>query len=408
MTDEERLRTMFGALAEVLDERTWRLTAAAAAQAWGHGGLTLVSRAVGIAKSTLQAGIKELAAPPPEAPRFQRIRREGGGRTPLLKKDPTLLSDLEALVDKESRGDPQSPLRWTSKSLRQLAKELQAKGHQVSFRLVRDLLRRLGFSLQSTRKTQEGTSHPDRDAQFGYLQEQVSAFQERQAPVVSVDTKKKELVGPYAKAGKEWQKKKEPEEVRVHDFPDEELGKAIPYGVYDLTRNEGWVSVGIDHDTAAFAAATLRRWWEEMGNAAYPEASELLVTCDGGGSNSSRGRLWKVALQEFADQTGLTVTVAHLPPGTSKWNKIEHRMFSQITKNWRGRPLISLEVIVSLIADTRTEPGLSIRAALDEREYPTKRKISDEELARVKLTRADFHGDWNYTIAPHTTTNRPS
>jgi hypothetical protein len=309
---------------------------------------------------------------------------------------------LEALVEPTSRGDPQSPLRWTCKSVRHLAEELTAQGYPIGRQKVADLLHALGYSLQANRKTQEGTAHPDRNAQFEYIKAQVQIFQQRAQPVVSVDTKKKELVGEFKNGGREWRPQKQPLSVRVHDFPDPQLGKAIPYGVYDLTTNTGWISVGIDHDTAEFAVETLRRWWRQMGAPVYSPATELLITADGGGSNGSRGRLWKVALQRLADELGLHIRVCHFPPGTSKWNKIEHRMFSHITLNWRGKPLTSHEVIVKLIANTTTRQGLRIEVALDTNCYPTGIGVTDEEFAGVNLQRADFHGEWNYTISPGT------
>ncbi len=311
-----------------------------------------------------------------------------------------MLRDLEALVEPVTRGDPQSPLRWTSKSTRKLAEELQARGHPVEARTVAGLLTELGYSLQALRKTREGGTHPDRDAQFGYINAQTLAFQVQGAPVVSVDAKKKELVGDFKNGGREWQPQGEPERVRVYDFVDKARGKALPYGVYDVTTNTGWVSVGVDHDTAEFAVATLRRWWEQMGRAAYPQAPHVLVIADGGGSNGTRTRLWKAELQRWANETQLHISVCHLPPGTSKWNKIEHRLFAYLTLNWRGRPLISHEVIVNLIADTRTTKGLSVRAALDPQSYATGKKVTDAEMAGLLLERAAFHGEWNYTISP--------
>jgi hypothetical protein len=333
-----------------------------------------------------------------------RLRRAGGGRKRVVDKDASVLRDLEALVEPVTRGDPQSPLRWTSKSTRKLAEELQAQGHQIEARTVAGLLTELGYSLQALRKTREGATHPDRDAQFGYINAQIQAFQARGSPVVSVDAKKKELVGEFKNGGREWQPRGEPEQVRVYDFVDKTRGKAIPYGVYDITANTGWVSVGLDHDTAEFAVATLRRWWEQMGTQAYPQATHVLVIADGGGSNGVRARLWKAELQRWADETSLHISVCHLPPGTSKWNKIEHRLFAYITLNWRGRPLISHEVIVNLIANTRTTKGLRVRAALDPKRYVTGKKVTDEEMAELRIERAAFHGDWNYTISPRTRT----
>jgi len=396
---QAHLERVFGAVGALLDERTRRVVAAAEAQALGYGGVTLVSRVTGLARSTLRRGIVELGAPESAAP-AARIRRHGGGRTRLVRQDPTLLTDLEALVDPVTRGDPESPLRWTSKSLVKLAGALRERGHRISGRVVGDLLRGLDYSLQGTRKTLEGANHPDRDAQFEHINAQAQAFQAQGQPVISVDAKKKELVGAFKNDGREWQPAGHPVAVNVHDFPSQALGRAIPYGVYDLALNEGWVSVGTDHDTAAFAGETIRRWWQQMGAPTYPGATEVLITADGGGSNSRRSRLWKVAVQRFADETGLRVTVCHFPPGTSKWNKIEHRLFAHITQNWRGRPLISHEVMVNLIGSTTTATGLRVRAALDPSLYPTKLQVTDDELARVQLHPATFHGEWNYTIHP--------
>jgi len=398
----ERIRQKYFALSPVMDERMRRQWAAAEAAALGWGGVTTVSAATGLARNTIATGVRELEhrqANPGEAVGV-RLRCIGGGRKPLTEIDPGLLKALDALVDPVTRGHPESPLRWTCKSTRRLAEELQRQNHPVTDRTVAALLKQSGYSLQANRKTKEGSSHPDRNAQFEYINRQVVACQRRYQPVVSVDTKKKELVGEFKNMGEEWQPKGRPEKVKVHDFPDKKLGKAIPYGVYDMARNEGWVSVGIDHDTAQFAAASIGRWWHELGARRYPRATELMITADGGGSNSSRNRLWKVALQGLANDLGLTLRVCHFPPGTSKWNKIEHRLFCFITKNWRGRPLTSYEVIVNLIANTTTETGLTVRAALDTNEYETGIEVSDEQLAELKLTRAKFHGEWNYTIRP--------
>jgi len=387
-----------------MNERMRRQWAAAEAMEIGWGGVSAVVAATGLSHNTVDLGIRELreGGPPttPDVPRG-RVRRPGGGRKPATEHDASLLGDLESLVDPVTRGDPQSPLRWTCKSTRRLAEQLREQGHSVGYRTVAGLLRRLNYSLQSNRKTREGASHPDRNAQFEYINAQVCRFQRRGQPVVSVDTKKKELVGDFKNGGREYQPHGEPEQVKVHDFEDKELGKAIPYGVYDMTANEGWVSVGIDHDTAHFAAGTLRRWWANMGSKVYPKAKELLVTADAGGSNGSRLRLWKVAVQGLADATGLRVKVCHFPPGTSKWNKIEHRMFCHITENWRGRPLRSLGVIVNLIGSTTTRAGLRVVAELDSGTYETGIKVSDEELAAVRIKRDGFHGDWNYTISPN-------
>jgi Rhodopirellula transposase DDE domain len=399
----ERVASVFSSLRPVLNERTRRLAAAAQARALGCGGITLVSAATGLARSTIGRGLRELAAletAGAPAAADQRIRRPGGGSKPLVERDPTLLADLESLVEPATRGDPMSPLRWTCKSLARLAQELCRRGHRISARKVGDLLHALNYSLQATRKTREGGSHPDRGAQFEQISSQTRQFQARGQPVVSVDCKKKELVGDFANGGREWQPKGEPEEVRVHDFADPQLGKAIPYGVYDVTTNSGWVSVGIDHDTAEFAVETLRHWWYRMGSARYPAASDLLVMADAGGSNDYRSRLWKAALQQLADETGLSISVCHFPPGTSKWNKIEHRMFAHITMNWRGRPLVSHQVIVSLIGNTTTGTGLSIQAALDTKRYPLRKRVSNPEFASLRLEPAAFHPEWNYTIRP--------
>jgi hypothetical protein len=398
---EAVIREKFIALAPVMDERTRRLWAATEAKALGYGGPTLVARATGIARSTLHLGLRELehAVTRPMAC-GPGVRRPGGGRKALIEHEPTLVTALEALVEPNSRGDPQNPLRWTCKSVRQLAAELRRQGHTVGRQTVAHLLAGLGYSLPANRKTKEGSSHPDRHAQFAFLNARVRAFQKRGYPVVSVDAKKKELVGDFKNGGREWRPKGQPELVRVYDFADQDLGKAIPYGVYDQTANMGWVNVGVDHDTAAFAVESLRRWWLHMGSHMYCGAPALLITADGGGSNGSRNRLWKVALQQLANDTGLRITVCHFPPGTSKWNKIEHRMFSHISMNWRGCPLISHEVIVNLIANTTTQQGLTIKAALDTGRYPTGIKITDQVLDQVKLKKAKFHGEWNYTIMP--------
>jgi hypothetical protein len=404
MAEEAEVRRVFEGLGAVLDERAQRLWAAATAQAHGRGGISLVARATGMARSTIQRGLQELTeiGPAHAKPRSQtRVRRPGGGRKARTTTAPTLLRDLEALVDPETRGDPMTPLRWTNKSTRQLAQQLREQGHTVSHQTVATLLQDpLGYSLQGLRKTKEGSTHPDRDAQFQHLNQEATQFQARGQPVISVDTKKKELVGDFKNGGREWQPAGQPEPVRVHDFVDPELGKAIPYGVYDPAQNAAWVSVGTDHDTAAFAVQTIRTWWEQMGRATYPDARELLVTADGGGSNGSRNRLWKTELQKLADATGLAITVCHFPPGTSKWNKIEHRLFCHITQNWRGRPLTSHEVVVNLIGNTRTRTGLRVQAGLDSEPYPTGVKITDAELAAIALVPASFHGEWNYTISP--------
>jgi hypothetical protein len=383
-----------------LNEASLRLWAANEALSLGYGGVSEVSRATELSRTTIHAGIAELGSAA-VAHESNRIRRSGGGRKKLTDKDPGLLGALNKLVDPVTRGDPESPLRWTSKSTTKLARELSTSGHPVSQRTVCDLLTGEGYSLQSVRKTREGARHPDRDAQFQFLNAQVQAALKAGQPVISVDTKKKELVGDFNNAGQEWQKKKTPIKVRVHDFVDPALGKAAPYGVYDLAANQGWVSVGIDHDTAEFAVESIRRWWRQMGKPIYPKATRLLITADCGGSNGYRVRLWKVALQRFADETSITLQVRHLPPGTSKWNKIEHRMFCHITQNWRGKPLESLAVIVDLIGHTTTEKGLKIRAEIDASSYPKGQTVSDETMKLVRLKPDAFHGEWNYAILPH-------
>jgi transposase len=397
MGEDRALATKFAAILPHLNERQRRLVLAAEARALGRGGVTRVARAAGVTRPTIHAALHELEQPVPAAPRARRV---GGGRKRQRDRDPTLLSDLEALIDPQTRGDPMSPLRWTCKSTRQLAVALQEQGHTVSPRLVARLLHELEYSLQAPRKTREGGTHPDRDAQFRYLNAQVSTALAEGSPVVSVDAKKKELVGPFKNGGQEWQPHGQPEEVNVHDFVDKQVGKAIPYGIYDVGRNAGWVNVGQDHDTAHFAVESLRRWWHLVGQATYPQADRLLICADGGGSNGTRVRLWKVALQALADETGLQVTVCHLPPGTSKWNKIEHRLFAYISMNWRGRPLTSHEVIVELIGATTTRTGLTVQAVRDTGTYPTKIKVTDAELAAVRLMPHPFHGEWNYTITP--------
>jgi len=396
--DTDVLRAKFKSLAPALDERARRLWAATEAKALGHGGIALVSRATGVSYSTIVRGLKELESG--QTPEPGRVRRPGGGRRKTLAKDPTLLADLEGLVEPTASGDPQSPLRWTSKSVRKLAVELRAMGHDVSHQLVMELLYAAGYSLQANRKNREGSNHPDREAQFRYIRRMIRRFQAATQPVISVDTKKKELVGDFKNAGKQWRPKGTPEPVRVHDFRIPEKGKAIPYGVYDLTRNAGWVSVGIDHDTASFAARSILRWWQKMGRPIYQGSDALLITADAGGSNGSRIRLWKWELQQLANRTGLSITVCHFPPGTSKWNKIEHRLFSYISTNWRGRPLVSLAVIVNLIASTRTEGGLRVRCELDKGRYPKGQEVSDKQMAQIRLVPHRFHDDWNYTIHP--------
>jgi len=399
---EEALAAMFGVLGPQLDERQRRLLAGAQARALGRGGIAVVARTSGMSHSTVHLGISEIDQGLKPA---GRIRRPGAGRPKATDRDPGLLQALDALVEPTTRGDPQSPLRWTCKSTRRLADELGAQGHRVSARTVARLLGELDYSLQATSKQVEGAQHPDRDGQFRYVNEQATAHLAAGQPVISVDTKKKEVVGNLGNKGREWQPKGDPVRVDVHDFPDPAVGKAIPYGVYDLGADAGWVSVGDDHDTAAFAVATIRRWWQMVGSQAYPQASRLLVTADAGGSNGYRSRLWKVELGKLAAETGLAVTVCHFPPGTSKWNRIEHRLFSHISMNWRGRPLVSHQVIVDLIGKTTTRAGLTVRAEHDHGSYPTGVKVADAELAAVPLSPHDWHGEWNYTItAPRTRT----
>jgi hypothetical protein len=390
-----KLRQKYALLSPHLNERQQRLLAAADAQLLGRGGVTQVAAASGLSRTTIQRGLREL--PDDELPP-QRARQVGGGSKPIEQRQPAVLAELQRLVDPTTRGDPMSPLRWTCKSTSHLAAELRRKGYRIGERTVARMLQKdLKYSLQGNRKTKQGSSHPDRNAQFEYIAGQTRSFQQRGQPVVSVDAKKKEPVGEFKNAGREWQPQGSPEPVNMHDFPEE---KGLPYGVYEEGNNRGWVSVGVDHDTAEFAAATIRRWWDRMGAQHYPEARELLIMADSGGSNSSRTRLWKVALQRLADQTGLRLSVCHFPPGTSKWNKIEHRMFCHITGNWRGKPLVSHEVIVNLIANTTTKTGLTIQAELDKNSYPTGIKVSDEELAQVCMEKAEFHGEWNYRISP--------
>jgi Rhodopirellula transposase DDE domain len=392
------IRRRYEALSTVLDERGRRRFAAAEARSYGFGGVSVVARVTGMARSTIARGMEEIEQKP--AMETGRVRKPGGGRKPKQVADPTLLADLKRLVEPATRGDPMRPLLWTSKSLRHLSEALKARKHSVCPNVIADCLRELGYSLQANRKTREGSRHMDRNAQFQYLNDQATAFLKADEPVISVDTKKKELVGNYKNNGREWHPRATPEEVNVHDFIDPKLGRAVPYGVYDIADNKGWVSVGTDHDTASFAVHAIRRWWRAMGQQRYPRASRLMITADGGGSNGHRVRLWKIELQALADELLIPITVCHLPPGTSKWNKIEHRLFSFITLNWRGKPLRSFRTIVQLIAATSTTTGLTVRAELDESKYPKGVKISDEKLAAIQLARHSFHGDWNYTISP--------
>lgn len=396
------IKSKYSSLAPLMDERVRRQWAATEAQAYGWGGISAVSDATGMSRKTIRKGLAEMLSrdQAQDVPVALRLRKPGGGRKQLTKTNPQLLESLEWLVGPTTRGDPMSPLRWTCKSTYELARALTEQGYDLSPRTVGRLLNAENFSLQGNRKTKEGAAHPDRNAQFEHINEKVKHFQQRSQPVISVDTKKKELVGEFKNGGREWQRKGEPLTVKTHDFMDPELGKAIPYGVYDLSCNEGWVSVGIDHDTAQFAAKAIYRWWKKMGVKRYPNAKQLLITADGGGSNGSRSRLWKVALQDLAQRLNMSIHVCHFPPGTSKWNKIEHRMFCHITQNWRGRPLVSHDVIIALIANTTTQAGLKIRAELDTSLYPTGTKITDEELASINLKRHKFHGEWNYTLLP--------
>jgi Rhodopirellula transposase DDE domain len=409
----QTIRQKYRTVAPVLNERGRRTWAAAEARALGRGGITLVAEATGLNRNTIQAGLQETQAPKSRRryqPEILRSRADGGGRKSLAESDPELLPTLKSLVEPATRGDPMSPLRWTCLSLSQLSVALGQLGHRASTQTIARTLHELGYSLQSNRKSKEGSSHPDRDQQFQYISDQVKAFQSSGQPVISVDTKKKELIGEFKNGGREWRPQGDPTLVNSHDFPTKEkkrkgqdkqpTNKAIPYGIYDLTSNAGWVSVGIDHDTPEFAVQSIRTWWIRMGRSAYPEAKQLLITADCGGSNSYRARLWKTALQRLATETGIRISVCHFPPGTSKWNKIEHRMFCHITHNWRGRPLVSLETVVNLIGHTTTGAGLKIKAKLDHGAYPKGVKVSDAEMETLQIERADFHGDWNYAILP--------
>jgi hypothetical protein len=404
MNDLSMLQKKYQLLRPHLDELSLRLCAAADATCLGRGGTSLIAKASGLSRTTIYAGLSDLKQTlkgdisPLKVK--ARVRRSGGGRKKLTENDPSLAEDLDKLIDPVTRGDPESPLRWTSKSTTKLAKELRKQGHQVCQRTVWALLDQLDYSMQSNRKVREGSQHPDRDKQFLYIANKVKEFQKAGLPVISVDAKKKELIGRFKNGGREWQKKGCPEEVNVYDFVDKELGKVVPYGIYDMTHNRGWVSVGINHDTAEFAVATIRRWWKQMGRNLYPEADQLLITADGGGSNGSRVRLWKVELQKLAEELCMAIHVCHFPPGTSKWNKIEHRMFCHITENWRGRPLEDQALVVNLIAGTRTDNGLEIKAEIDNAFYPAGIKIPDAEMSKLAIVREDFHGEWNYRICP--------
>ena len=396
-----RIRQKYAALKIEMDERGRRQWAAAEARDLGWGGISLVARGTGLSRTTIFAGLRELDLPTRQrSAEAVRVRRPGAGRKLLTEIDPDWLAALEALIEPATRGDPESPLRWTCKRTRRLSEELTRQRHPVAPNTVATLLHRAGYRLQANRKTREGVSHPDRNAQFEYINRWVRHALDRGQPAISVDTKKKELIGDFKNAGREWRPQGQPEEVRVHDFIDRQLGKAIPYGVYDILNNQGRVSVGIDHDTAEFAVNSIRRWWRHMGRQRFPRASQLLITADGGGSNSYRSRLWKLCLQELADQLDLPLQVCHFPPGTSKWNKIEHRLFSFITQNWRGRPLVSHQTVVNLMAKTTTRTGLVVRAALDTARYETAMKVTDAQLAQLRLAPHSFHGDWNYTLSP--------
>jgi hypothetical protein len=398
----DAVKQRFSRISGVLNERTRRLLAAVEAETLGYGGVSLVARATGVSRRAITAGLAELkiGARALEEKTPQRIRAMGGGRKKATAIDATLRGDLDALIAPLTRGDPQSALRWTCLSLRQLAAQLHARGHQVSHTLVGELLAEMGYSLQANQKTKEGAAHPDRNAQFEFINARLEKELAAGNPIISVDTKKKELVGDFKNRGRSYRPKGDPEQVRVHDFIIPELGRANPYGVYDVAHNLGWVSVGTDHDTAAFAVETIRRWWKSMGAALYPQARCLQIMADGGGSNGSRVRLWKVELQQLAEELGFPIQVCHLPPATSKWNKIEHRLFSFITLNWSGRPLVSHEVIVNLIKATKTAQGLRVEAEIDTNLYPAGVKVTDEEIAQLNLTKESFHGEWNYTISP--------
>lgn len=397
MITEQQIAEKFAIVLPHLNEKQRRLLLAAEARALGWGGISKVAKATGVSRVTINKALTEIEN---KTISLERIRKPGGGRKDITEYHPDILEKLEALVDPVTRGDPSSPLRWTCKSTRQLSQELGRKGYSISNVTVADLLHRLDYSLQANAKTLEGASHPDRDAQFQYINSRVKAFLRRHQPVISVDTKKKELVGNFKNVGKEWQPKGQPERVEVHDFASPESPKIIPYGVYDIGKNMGWVNVGTDHDTASFAVASIRRWWFGMGREMYPNATDLMICADCGGSNGYRIRLWKIELQKFGAETGLKITVCHFPPGTSKWNKIEHRLFSHISMNWRGRPLVSHEVIVKLIGETTTSTGLEVKAQLDKRKYPVKVKVTDAEMKTVKIKPHKFHGEWNYSINP--------
>jgi transposase len=395
MENESDLRKRYKTLFKHLDERQRRLLAAADAKQLDRGGISMVARASGLSRPTIYKGLQELQEKP-----LGRVRREGAGRKYIEEVDPTILRRLEELIAPATRGDPMSPLRWTSKSTRHLEQILNQEGYEVSRAAVARILYELDYSLQGGSKTLEGKQHPDRNAQFEYINKITKRFFRKGDPVISVDTKKKELIGKYRNGGKEWQPQGEPDEVLVHDFPDKVLGKVIPYGVYDVGQDSGWVNVGTDHDTASFAVESIRRWWRRMGKPMYSDAQALLICADGGGSNSHRSRLWKVELQQLSNELGIKITACHFPPGTSKWNKIEHRLFSHITMNWRSRPLVSHDVVVNLIGSTKTHSGLRVKARIDKQKYPTGIVIPDEEMEELNIKRHTFHGEWNYTISP--------
>ena len=400
----EQIRVKYETFAPYLNEQTRRVWAAIEARSLGHGGISALSQATGLSRNTIASGQRTLEEAALGMADAGGIRKAGGGRKRVEEHDDTLIESLDYLVEPTTRGDPESSLRWSCKSVSKLTAELQQRGHRVSAKTVYTLLKSMDYSLQSNRKTREGKDHPDRDAQFEHIATTVTKFQQMHRPVISIDTKKKELVGNFCQHGQEWEPKGELVEVNMHDFPEKTLGKAIPYGIYDVTLNQGWVSVGIDHDTAEFAVESIRHWWLEMGQLLYPRSKHLLITADCGGSNGYRNRLWKLKLQEFADQMGLTIHLCHFPPGTSKWNKIEHRLFCHITKNWRGRPLTTLQVIVNLIGSTKTEQGLKVYAQLDENRYKTGIKVTDEQFNAIAIRRKRFHGDWNYQISPRKVT----
>lgn len=403
MENEKLILERHKIISPLVNEKVRRLLCATEAKVLRHGGIEIVSKATKISRTTISNGLKELKNT--EEVDMTRIRKEGGGRKKSIEKMPEISDEIDKMIEPALRGEPDSPLLWTSKSLRKISAEIKSKGLNVSHKLVGEILKEKGFSLQANRKTDEGKSHPDRNAQFEHIHLKVKEYQTQSQPVISVDAKKKELVGNFMNIGKEWHRKKEPEKVKVYDFPSDADGKAIPYGVYDLTQNKGWVSVGIDHDTAEFAAETIKRWWTKMGKPFYPDAQRLLINADGGGSNSSRSRLWKKELQKLSNETGLIIEVCHFPPATSKWNKIEHRMFSYIAQNWRGKPLLSYEVIVNLIASTKTTKGLDVVCELNQNKYNIGIKVTDDEFKGINLKKDEFHGEWNYKISPKISIN---